>query len=105
MHGAEKAAEETAKHCEMKPDFTPPKLAGPEMRERRRTLFLSCVACWSSFGLNLAGAVLSGIASSEHCDLMKAVFAEEDLRVLADVADPVADQHPLMERVEVIIAA
>ena len=33
-------------------------------------------------GLNLAGAVLSGIASSEHCDLMKAVFAEEDLRVV-----------------------
>jgi cobyrinic acid a,c-diamide synthase len=33
-------------------------------------------------GLNLAGAVLSGIADGEHCELMRGVFAEEDLPVV-----------------------
>jgi cobyrinic acid a,c-diamide synthase len=33
-------------------------------------------------GLNLAGAVLSGIADREHCELLRRVFAEEDLPVV-----------------------
>jgi cobyrinic acid a,c-diamide synthase len=33
-------------------------------------------------GLNLAGAILSGIADDEQCELVRAVFSEEDLPVV-----------------------
>jgi divalent metal cation (Fe/Co/Zn/Cd) transporter len=42
----------------MKPDSTDRSLV-PEMRDRQRAMISSCAAEWSSFGLNLAGALMA----------------------------------------------